>query len=141
MLDYILRIYHKRLYYHSITHTPIIARNVCLYTSYIVRYYVINIIRYVININPRCLFGVIFKNNSNNNNNIPTTFFTCRYNILFLCVTYIVPLAVMAVCYTIMGKELWGSKTIGQMTQRHMESIKSKRKVSIHFYLLITSSK
>lgn len=53
-----------------------------------------------------------------------------RYNILFLCVTYIIPLAVMAVCYTIMGKELWGSKTIGQMTQRHMESIKSKRKVS-----------
>lgn len=36
----------------------------------------------------------------------------------------------MAVCYTIMGRELWGSKTIGQMTQRHVESIKSKRKVS-----------
>lgn len=53
-----------------------------------------------------------------------------RYNIVFLCVTYIIPLAVMAVCYTIMGRELWGSKTIGQMTERHMESIKSKRKVS-----------
>lgn len=56
-----------------------------------------------------------------------------RYNILFLCVTYVVPLAVMAVCYTIMGRELWGSKTIGQMTQRHADSIKSKRKVSLTF--------
>ncbi|XP_060834975.1 tachykinin-like peptides receptor 86C [Rhopalosiphum padi] len=60
------------------------------------------------------------------------------YNILFLCVTYIIPLAVMAVCYTIMGRELWGSKTIGQMTQRHVESIKSKRKVVRMFAVVVT---
>ncbi|XP_050057165.1 tachykinin-like peptides receptor 86C isoform X5 [Aphis gossypii] len=61
-----------------------------------------------------------------------------RYNILFLCVTYIIPLTVMAVCYTIMGRELWGSKTIGQMTQRHVESIKSKRKVVRMFAVVVT---
>ncbi|XP_025415944.1 tachykinin-like peptides receptor 86C isoform X4 [Sipha flava] len=60
------------------------------------------------------------------------------YNILFLCVTYIIPLAVMAVCYTIMGRELWGGKAIGQMTQRHMESIKSKRKVVRMFAVVVT---
>ncbi|XP_027847242.1 tachykinin-like peptides receptor 86C isoform X2 [Aphis gossypii] len=60
------------------------------------------------------------------------------YNILFLCVTYIIPLTVMAVCYTIMGRELWGSKTIGQMTQRHVESIKSKRKVVRMFAVVVT---
>ncbi|VVC39653.1 Neurokinin receptor,GPCR, rhodopsin-like, 7TM,G protein-coupled receptor, rhodopsin-like [Cinara cedri] len=59
------------------------------------------------------------------------------YNIMFLCVTYIIPLAVMAVCYTIMGKELWGSKTIGQMTQRHADSIKSKRKVVRMFAVVV----
>ncbi|XP_050428225.1 tachykinin-like peptides receptor 86C isoform X2 [Adelges cooleyi] len=59
------------------------------------------------------------------------------YNILFLCVTYIIPLLVMFVCYTIMGRELWGSKTIGQMTQRHVESIKSKRKVVRMFGVVV----
>ncbi|KAL4092309.1 hypothetical protein QTP88_026833 [Uroleucon formosanum] len=59
------------------------------------------------------------------------------YNILFLCVTYIIPLVVMAVCYSIMGRELWGSKTIGQMTQRHVESIKSKKKVVRMFAVVV----
>lgn len=35
----------------------------------------------------------------------------------------------MVVCYTIMGKVLWGSKSIGEHTQRQIESIKSKKKV------------
>ncbi|XP_050536873.1 tachykinin-like peptides receptor 86C isoform X3 [Daktulosphaira vitifoliae] len=59
------------------------------------------------------------------------------YNILFLFVTYIIPLVVMFVCYTIMGKELWGSKSIGQMTERHEESIKSKRKVVRMFAVVV----
>ncbi|KAL4092315.1 hypothetical protein QTP88_026839 [Uroleucon formosanum] len=60
------------------------------------------------------------------------------YNTLFLCVTYILPLVVMAVCYSIMGRELWGSKTIGHMTQRHVESIKSKRKIVKMFAVVVT---
>ncbi|XP_046605787.1 tachykinin-like peptides receptor 86C isoform X1 [Neodiprion virginianus] len=51
------------------------------------------------------------------------------YNLVFLGVTYLVPVTVMAVCYTLMGLELWGSKSIGEHTQRQKESTKSKRKV------------
>lgn len=39
------------------------------------------------------------------------------------------PMIVMAVCYTLMGRELWGSRSIGELTQRQIDSIKSKRKV------------
>lgn len=51
------------------------------------------------------------------------------YNIVFLIVTYGVPMLVMVVCYTIMGKVLWGSQSIGEHTQRQIESIKAKKKV------------
>lgn len=54
----------------------------------------------------------------------------CRYNIVFLVLTYGIPMLVMIVCYTVMGKELWGSKSIGEHTQRQRESVKSKKKVS-----------
>ncbi|KAJ9575714.1 hypothetical protein L9F63_007422, partial [Diploptera punctata] len=50
------------------------------------------------------------------------------YNLVFLGVTYLVPVTAMAICYTLMGRELWGSRTIGELTQRQTESIKSKRK-------------
>lgn len=39
------------------------------------------------------------------------------------------PMIVMAVCYTLMGRELWGSRSIGELTQRQIDSVKSKRKV------------
>lgn len=42
---------------------------------------------------------------------------------------------IMVVCYTIMGKELWGSKSIGEHTQRQYESVKSKKKVSRQSFL------
>lgn len=54
----------------------------------------------------------------------------CRYNLVFLGVTYLIPMMVMAVCYTLMGRKLWGSKSIGELTQYQKESMKSKRKVS-----------
>ena len=54
----------------------------------------------------------------------------CRYNLVFLGVTYLIPITVMAVCYTLMGRKLWGSKSIGEHTQHQKESIKSKRKVN-----------
>lgn len=60
-----------------------------------------------------------------------------RYNIVFLIVTYGVPMFVMVVCYTIMGKVLWGSQSIGEHTQRQIESIKAKKKVCHLLYQLI----
>lgn len=60
-----------------------------------------------------------------------------RYNIVFLIVTYGVPMLVMVVCYTIMGKVLWGSQSIGEHTQRQIESIKAKKKVCHLLYKLI----
>lgn len=36
---------------------------------------------------------------------------------------------IMIVCYTLMGRELWGSRSIGEHTERQFESMKSKKKV------------
>jgi len=54
---------------------------------------------------------------------------TSSYSILLLAVTYAIPLAVLAVTYTTVGLELWGSKTIGERTAGQDETLKSKRKV------------
>jgi tachykinin-like receptor len=59
-----------------------------------------------------------------------------RYNLVFLGLTYLVPVIAMAVCYTLMGRELWGSRSIGELTQRQIDSIKSKRKVSKTEYII-----
>jgi tachykinin-like receptor len=53
---------------------------------------------------------------------------------VFLVVTYLAPVVAMAVCYTLMGRELWGSKSIGEQTQRQLDNIKSKKKVSFSLY-------
>lgn len=50
---------------------------------------------------------------------------------LFLVIAYFVPMVLMSMCYTIMGKVLWGSKSIGELTQRQLDSIRSKRKVCL----------
>jgi len=55
--------------------------------------------------------------------------FVCSYSMLLLAVTYVVPLTVLAVTYTCVGLELWGSKTIGERTAGQDETLKSKRKV------------
>ncbi|XP_044762535.1 tachykinin-like peptides receptor 99D [Coccinella septempunctata] len=51
------------------------------------------------------------------------------YNVAFLFVTYVVPIGSMTFTYARIGKELWGSQSIGECTQRQMENIKSKRRV------------
>ena len=51
---------------------------------------------------------------------------------LLLAVNYVIPLAVLAVTYTRVGVELWGSKTIGERTAGQDETLKSKRKVLEH---------
>ncbi|XP_054263186.1 tachykinin-like peptides receptor 86C isoform X1 [Macrosteles quadrilineatus] len=60
------------------------------------------------------------------------------YNLVFLSLTYLVPVVAMAVCYTLMGRELWGSKSIGEQTQRQLDAIKSKRKVVRMFIIVVT---
>ncbi|XP_066142587.1 tachykinin-like peptides receptor 86C isoform X5 [Euwallacea fornicatus] len=59
------------------------------------------------------------------------------YQMLFLVVAYLVPMTLMSMCYAIMGKVLWGSKSIGELTQRQLDSIQSKRKVVKMFILVV----
>ncbi|KAJ6218861.1 hypothetical protein RDWZM_004673 [Blomia tropicalis] len=51
------------------------------------------------------------------------------YNLLFLVLTYILPLMSMAIAYTLMARVLWGSKQIGESTQAQMNLVCSKQKV------------
>ncbi|KAF4532812.1 hypothetical protein B566_EDAN002662 [Ephemera danica] len=52
------------------------------------------------------------------------------YNVVLFIVTYVLPMSAMAGCYTAMGRELWGSRSIGELTQRQIDSIRSKRKLA-----------
>lgn len=61
---------------------------------------------------------------------IPNCFYS-RYNVLFLVLTYGIPILIMIYVYTAMGKELWGSRSIGEHTERQLESMKSKKKVNM----------
>ncbi|XP_059468472.1 tachykinin-like peptides receptor 86C [Neocloeon triangulifer] len=59
------------------------------------------------------------------------------YNLVLFIVTYVLPMAAMAGCYSAMGRELWGSRSIGELTQRQVDSIKSKRKVVRMFIIIV----
>lgn len=52
------------------------------------------------------------------------------YNIVFMILTYFLPIGSMSYTYARVGLELWGSQSIGECTQRQLENIKSKRRVS-----------
>jgi tachykinin receptor 3 len=56
--------------------------------------------------------------------------FLCRYNVVFMFLTYFLPIGSMTFTYARVGLELWGSQSIGECTQRQLDNIKSKRKVS-----------
>ncbi|XP_011153764.1 tachykinin-like peptides receptor 86C isoform X2 [Harpegnathos saltator] len=60
------------------------------------------------------------------------------YNLLFLAVTYLIPMTVMIVCYGLMGRELCCSRSIGEVTHNQRESMKSKRKVVKMFGVVVT---
>ncbi|XP_015784551.1 tachykinin-like peptides receptor 86C [Tetranychus urticae] len=51
------------------------------------------------------------------------------YNILFLVITYFVPVITMAATYPQMISVLWGSQNIGEITERLKSAIKAKRKI------------
>jgi hypothetical protein len=73
-----------------------------------------------------------------------------RYNVVFMFLTYFLPIGSMTFTYARVGLELWGSQSIGECTQRQLDNIKSKRKVSrgqvwreirdVHYRNLIYSS-
>ncbi|XP_023718050.1 tachykinin-like peptides receptor 86C isoform X2 [Cryptotermes secundus] len=60
------------------------------------------------------------------------------YNVVLLLATYVAPMAAMVACYSAMGRELWGSRSIGELTQRQVDSIRSKRKV-VRMFIIIVS--
>ncbi|ODN06402.1 Tachykinin-like peptide receptor 99D [Orchesella cincta] len=60
------------------------------------------------------------------------------YNVFFMIFTYFIPIAVMGYTYTRVGIELWGSKSIGECTQRQLDNIKSKRRVVKMMIVVVT---
>ncbi|XP_076647502.1 tachykinin-like peptides receptor 86C [Halictus rubicundus] len=59
------------------------------------------------------------------------------YNLIFLFVTYLIPMSLMVTCYALMGRKLWVTKSIGEITQYQMNSMKSKRKVVKMFITVV----
>lgn len=55
---------------------------------------------------------------------------TFRYNVIFTILTYFLPIGSMTFTYARVGLELWGSQSIGECTQRQLDNVKSKRRVS-----------
>ncbi|XP_020300125.1 tachykinin-like peptides receptor 99D isoform X3 [Pseudomyrmex gracilis] len=52
-----------------------------------------------------------------------------RYNVIFMILTYFLPIGSMTFTYARVGLELWGSQSIGEATARQLENIRSKRRV------------
>ena len=61
-----------------------------------------------------------------------------RYNLIFLAMTYGIPMLAMGVCYTVISRVLWGGSHIGELNQRHVDAIRSKRKVSVCFIIILS---
>ncbi|KAL6446217.1 hypothetical protein ACFW04_001083 [Cataglyphis niger] len=78
-----------------------------------------------------------------------------RYNVIFMILTYFLPIGSMTFTYARVGLELWGSQSIGEATARQLENIRSKRRVvkmmivvvvifavcwlPFHMYFIVTS--
>jgi len=56
----------------------------------------------------------------------------CRYAVLLLVINYVAPLTALVVAYSIIGRQLWGSKAIGERTPSQEETIRSKRRVRLY---------
>ncbi|KAG5313887.1 TLR2 protein, partial [Acromyrmex insinuator] len=77
------------------------------------------------------------------------------YNVIFMILTYFLPIGSMTFTYARVGLELWGSQSIGEATARQLENIRSKRRVvkmmivvvvifavcwlPFHMYFIVTS--
>lgn len=54
-----------------------------------------------------------------------------RYNIMFLVLTYVVPVTTMIAAYSRMSLVLWRSHCIGEFTEHQFNALLNKQKVSI----------
>jgi len=61
------------------------------------------------------------------------------YNIFFFLITYVVPLTLMAVCYSRMGYHLWGKRTIGEENETLRQNYQKKKKVVKMFGFVVVS--
>ncbi|CAO1423084.1 unnamed protein product [Diamesa tonsa] len=59
------------------------------------------------------------------------------YNLVFMFLTYFLPIGSMSYTYARVGLELWGSQSIGECTQRQLDNIKSKRKVVLMMMIVV----
>ncbi|XP_045134389.1 tachykinin-like peptides receptor 86C isoform X2 [Portunus trituberculatus] len=59
------------------------------------------------------------------------------YNVVFFITTYLMPMLVMLWSYFRIGHELWGSQSIGELTERQATSIRSKRRVVKMFLVIV----
>ena len=60
--------------------------------------------------------------------------FDFSYNLLYLVLTYVVPLCVMALCYIQMGTRLWTTSTPGEENTSTVRSKNAKQKVDLWFF-------
>ena len=51
------------------------------------------------------------------------------YNAALLLINYVVPLAVLALTYSLVGRRLWGNQAIGERLPGQAETVRSKRRV------------
>ncbi|RWS09339.1 tachykinin-like peptides receptor 99D, partial [Dinothrombium tinctorium] len=49
------------------------------------------------------------------------------YNVIIWIVAYVIPISSMTFTYFRVGRELWGSQSIGECTAKQIESVQSKR--------------
>jgi len=51
------------------------------------------------------------------------------YNAALLLINYVVPLAILALTYSFVGRRLWGNQAIGERLPGQAETVRSKRRV------------
>uniref|UniRef100_A0A6A7FZZ2 Tachykinin-like peptides receptor 86C n=2 Tax=Hirondellea gigas TaxID=1518452 RepID=A0A6A7FZZ2_9CRUS len=59
------------------------------------------------------------------------------YNIVFFITTYMLPMLMMLSSYLLISRELWGSTHIGELTERQINIIRSKRRVVRMFIVIV----
>lgn len=51
------------------------------------------------------------------------------YNVALLFINYIIPLVILALTYSVVGRRLWGGQAIGEHLPGQAEMVRSKRRV------------
>eukprot|EP00095_Tigriopus_kingsejongensis_P008098 maker-scaffold590_size129399-snap-gene-0.30 protein:Tk08098 transcript:maker-scaffold590_size129399-snap-gene-0.30-mRNA-1 annotation:"tachykinin-like peptides receptor 86c-like isoform x1" len=60
------------------------------------------------------------------------------YNIFFFITTYVIPMILMGICYTRMGRHLWGSSIVGEETPALLKNYQNKKRVVKMFFIIVT---